>query len=304
MKKELLYILMSSIFALILSGCYEEGDLTPTERPEFGYSVPQGNHDYDDIIVDWKKRYNSFFLYQFVPRDLYWTVTGWTEATQNPEGSSPAWNPGSSYEVADENYVGEQLALLEETFLQYYPDTLLNRCLPLKVLLCGELYNVLNNGNHNVIPALNGYDYIAVNWGSENITTMTNATWNTFKQEINTIFINRILGNGKLEYVKGSFWGVSDYDTNVAMGIANYYARGFLTQNKTMNTDWNNFLKILLTVPYETLITESPATNTSRTGILHPTKDVNGLIRKKYDILIDFFAGYGIDIQAIGNSQK
>lgn len=40
------------IFAV---ACHEEETLTPTETPEFGYSVPQGNHDYDDKIVVGKR---------------------------------------------------------------------------------------------------------------------------------------------------------------------------------------------------------------------------------------------------------
>ena len=39
-------------------------------------------------------------------------------------------------------------------------------------------------------------------------------------------------------------------------------------------------------------------------GILNPVKDVNGLIRKKYEILVNSFKeNYGIDLQAIGDAE-
>ena len=37
------------------------------------------------------------------------------------------------------------------------------------------------------------------------------------------------------------------------------------------------------------------------TGILHPLKDRNGLIRRKYDILINEFKRQGVDIETIGS---
>ena len=45
MKLYYLFILVGCLLA-----CNDEDSLTPTETPEFGYSVPQGNHDYDDRI--------------------------------------------------------------------------------------------------------------------------------------------------------------------------------------------------------------------------------------------------------------
>lgn len=37
------------------------------------------------------------------------------------------------------------------------------------------------------------------------------------------------------------------------------------------------------------------------TGVLHPKKDRKGLIKKKYDILINEFKRLGVNLQAIGN---
>ena len=51
------------------------------------------------------------------------------------------------------------------------------------------------------------------------------------------------------------------------------------------------------------MIAENTSTNTY-VGILNPVKDVNGLIRKKYEILVNSFKeNYGIDLQAIGDAE-
>ena len=47
---------MKSIWLLLLLGslvsCSKEDALSPTKEPEFGYHVPQGDHDYDIRIVE------------------------------------------------------------------------------------------------------------------------------------------------------------------------------------------------------------------------------------------------------------
>ena len=40
---------------LLLAGCYDEGSLNPSPEPEliYGkYTLPQGDHDYDDDILN------------------------------------------------------------------------------------------------------------------------------------------------------------------------------------------------------------------------------------------------------------
>ena len=134
-------------------------------RDRFGYSVPQGNHDYDDRIVDWNKRCNTFILYKFNLKELYWQVNAWEESKPEPEGSTSSfpYTNGLLGAVADEEYVGEQLDLIETLFLNFYPDTTLRRCLPLKLLLCGELNWRSVEGNVSLRNVYSGYDYLAFN---------------------------------------------------------------------------------------------------------------------------------------------
>ena len=88
MKLHFIYLF---ILAVSLVACDDENALTPTATPEFGYSVPQGEHDYDDRIVDWNERCNTFILYKFDLKELYWDLDGWNESVPTPEGSSSAY---------------------------------------------------------------------------------------------------------------------------------------------------------------------------------------------------------------------
>ena len=69
-------------------------------------------------------------------------------------------------------------------------------------------------------------------------------------------------------------------------------------------TDLESYLKMILTTSYETLTMEPESGEYSGddyTGILHPKKDREGLIREKYNLLIGEFERLGIDLQAMGN---
>ena len=46
MKQHIIYLLLLMALAV---ACSDDDQLTPTETPEFGYFVPQGEHDYDDV---------------------------------------------------------------------------------------------------------------------------------------------------------------------------------------------------------------------------------------------------------------
>lgn len=298
MKLHFIYIF---ILAASLVACDDENSLTPTETPEFGYSVPQGNHDYDDRIVDWNERCNTFILYKFDLKELYWDVNGWNESTPTPEDSSYPYpySNGLLGAVADEAYVGEQLDLVETLFLDFYPDSTLYNLLPLKLLLCGELNWRTVEGSVTSYNVYSGYDYLAFNWGNEDVLTITNAQKTTFKYQVNYAFLSRLLNNGKI-VEDASFYEGMNYEDKVTQ--ANMYERGFIKSGTKQEDDVEIYVQAIIQTPYEDLIAEPADKDYTSKGILHAKKDVNGYIRKKYDILVNKFKeNYGIDLQAIGN---
>lgn len=296
------------LFVTCLVACHEDDELTPTERPEFGYSVPQGNHEYDDRIVDWNERCNVFILYKFDLKELYWQVTNWYESIENAEDAVYPYTEGLLGEVADTNYVGKQLNLVEEQFLNFYPDTTLRRCLPLKLLLCSKLTHRSVNGGEDVWNMYSGYDYLAFNWGNETILTMTDEEVASFRYDVNYEFLKRLLDKEKI-IVSANFYEGMNYEDKITK--ENMYERGFINQSTKQEDDLEYYLQAILTTSYEELIADpgTPENNTgyytSYTGILHENKDVNGFIRKKYDVLIsELKENYGIDVQKIGDMNK
>ncbi len=293
-----LYFICLFMLAGCLLACNDENTLTPTETPEFGYSVPQGDHDYDDRIVEWNERCNTFILYDFDLKELYWQVNGWTESKPTPNSPYP-YSVGLLGAMADEVYVGEQLEMLETLFLNFYPDTTLRRCLPLKLLLCSRLTWRSQSGDTTVYNVYSGYDYLAFNWGNKDVLSLTNAEKNTFKYDVNNAFLTRLLDNGKI-VEDADFYEGMNYEDKVTE--SNMYERGFIKSGTKQEDDVEIYIQAIIQTPYEELIAEPEDGDTSFTGILHPKKDVNQYISKKYNILVSKFKeNYGIDLQAIGN---
>ena len=234
-------------------------------------------------------------------KELYWQVNAWEESKPEPEGSTSSfpYTNGLLGAVADEEYVGEQLDLIETLFLNFYPDTTLRRCLPLKLLLCGELNWRSVEGNVSLRNVYSGYDYLAFNWGNGNVLSMTNSQKNTFKYEVNNVFLTRLLDNDKI-VESADFYEGMNYEDKVTN--TNMYERGFIKSGTKQEDDVEIYIQAILQTPYEELIAEPANNDYSNKGILHPKKDVNGFIRNKYDILVNTFKeNYGIDLQAIGN---
>lgn len=287
------------ILAIGLFSCDDDNSLIPSETPEFGYSVPQGNHDYDERIVDWNKRCNTFILYKFDLKELYWEVYKWVESKPTP-GDIYAYTTGLLGAVADETYVGEQLDLVESLFLDFYPDSTLCNLLPLKLLLCGKLdWRTASGSFRPPYNVYSGYDYLAFNWGNEQVLTLTADQKNAFKYDVNNAFLTRLLNSGKI-VEDASFYERMNYTDKVTQ--QNMYGRGFIKAGTKQGNDVKNYIQAIIQTPYEDLIAEPADNDYTYNGILHAKKDVNGYIRKKYDILVNKFKeNYGIDLQAIGN---
>ena len=47
----------------LLAGCNEEDDIVPRTENEVFYQLPQGDHDYDDKIVDYYNKYGLQHVY-------------------------------------------------------------------------------------------------------------------------------------------------------------------------------------------------------------------------------------------------
>ena len=64
------YILIIIVGLFLWSSCDDDETLVATTDPEFCYTLPQGDHDYDDKIVEWNKRCGFYFLYKLIDYSL------------------------------------------------------------------------------------------------------------------------------------------------------------------------------------------------------------------------------------------
>lgn len=292
----------------LFTACKKEAEvLTSTETPEKTWVLPQGNNAYDQRIVNYYNRFGSFILYKFTNQDINWNV-----------GTLSVNYPAVQ---ADEAYVSLQLDLLDKTFFKYYQDSTLRKYLPIKVFLCKSLRNgsATKEANAYLIGAseavavsgggaMAGYQSFAVNWGRAAILTMSAPidSVKIFKNDVNFSFLK--MGNvlGKMG-ISENFINTSDYTTTlVATTTTERYKRGFVGAAGAIpstTSDWYNFLRAVTSTSYTDLTnTTTAATDATYKGILGPLKDTNGLIRKKYDLMISYYKSqFNIDLQAIGN---
>ncbi len=292
------------VAVMILVACTKKEEvLTSSDRSELeaSYSL-EGTNSYNQRIRDYYKRFGSYILYKFTSKDAYWAVTKWD----------------STYRAipADSNFIDKQLDLLDTTFFRYYHDSTLKKYLPVKFLLCSS---IRINGSGNQVDAYFNDTRTAghtpgtfiANWGSSRILNMKGVRDSTalFRGNINYGFLALMDSYGKMSR-SDKFTGVTDYSTAfVNNTMAQRYKRGFLyTTNTTTppsnTTDWFNFLAAILRNPYSYLTdaTGMNANNTTMQGILTPVKDSSGLIRQKYDQIIEFYrSNYNIDLNRMGN---
>ena len=295
MKNRIYYSTL--ILVWMMMGCYSEDELTSTEKPEaiYGkYTLPQGDHTYDPDILKLYKKYNTLLLYKFEDKDFWWNVASdirWTYDSVRISTSS-GWEAAP----ANENYVGEQIELLQGKFFNYFPDTLLMRTLPLKILMCDYVNYIPNldryptDSDKKFYNAYWGYDYMAINWGNEKINTMTAEERNLFKNDVCALFLSKT-ANKKMDRAT-AFFDVSTYSSSGSSKPEDGFVESNIGTN--LSDDWKSYISMIVSTPYNRL--------TASGGFLDESVDSNGKIRQKYDIMVKFFLNnYNVDLQAIGD---
>ncbi|MCD0488607.1 putative zinc-binding metallopeptidase [Pedobacter sp. MC2016-14] len=270
------------VLLTILAACKKEEVLTPSELA-IEYQLPQGNHDYDNTLVELNNKYGSFFLYKFSAVDF---------------GYTPVYAPsnfGDTYvaDIADESYVGKVLTFVQKNWLSYYSDAFLKANLPFKVLLAQNMRSKTSASTKYAV--LSNYNQMTLSYFGPDFDLLTAAQKKTYVNSMHTEFFNFIFNRGKID-IPADFGAVTSYTT--AATATNYYALGYVSYVVALQADKLN--KDFLS--YIALITSKTKAELDAT-ILSPTTDTAGLIRKKYDFIINYYkTKYNIDLQAIGNA--
>lgn len=314
MKVYILSLLMLCT-VLTLNSCKKtEEVLTPSDNTLEVYSLPQGNAAYDQTIVDYYGKYGVYMLYKFTEKDAYWTPTAFKKPVQSIPGG--AWSAGAEVEASDPAYITYQLALIKSKWFGFYTDKFLKKFLPTKILLCKKVDSISNGfvfGGPTVVyvkqakkvPAFYNYDNIQVNYGDETVKAMTVAQQRLFIYKTNLIFIQSIIARG-LTVPTTEFATSADYVTAMTT-YAQSYGKGIIVPYNAASAqlDWNAYMTAMVTYSTVQLNTSTVITDSTPMGILNATKDTNGQIKKRYNIVRNYYINeYGVDLQLIGNATR
>jgi len=120
-----LYILVFSLMSIV--SCQKESPLVVSEPgTNVFYQLPQGNHPYDDEIVEFYKNYNCFILYKFSEADYNYNWTASVTTTL-------------SVESADTMYISDALKYLHRNLFDIYPKQFLKETMPFSILLASKI---------------------------------------------------------------------------------------------------------------------------------------------------------------------
>lgn len=283
-------------------GCVKkEKVLTPTPEPENIYgdhTLPQGNHEYDSEIVAFYKKYNTLILYKYEDKDIFWNMTQ-SIGQVSYDGQTDITTRGYQYTPADENYIGPQLELLKTQFFKYFTDDLLKKYLPRKIFLMDH-FTFIEGGKgkpeqqaRKEFLVTSGVDYIAVAGGREDILSMKAEDKRTFRGQIVYFFLQQLIARGVAKPI-AAFTNLTNYSLSMPTWDLTY-GNGIVDWNRRQpNSDWEAYVEMITTTTYEDLI--GPG------GFLSPGIDKKGVIRKKYEVMINYFKSeFNIDLSAIGN---
>jgi len=289
------------LLVLTMAGCVKkEGTLPPGEEPENVYgdhTLPQGDHAYDADIVAFYKKYNTLILYKYKSRDIYWNVNRSIE----PYYDEPTnyTSSGYLYTPPDENYIQPLLELMNTQFFNYFPDELLKKNLPRKIYLMDKyMYVSFGTGRpeqqaKTYYKGALGFDYLAVTGASPDIINITPAQKRAFRGDLTYLFLQQLVNNGTIPRL-AAFSNLTNYALAMPTWDLRYGNGIIIWEQRTPNLDWDAYLKVLLTM------TDSQLKATG--GFWNPAIDNKGTIRKKSDVMINYFkTNYNIDLRAIAN---
>jgi len=297
--------------AILMQACNK--DKNPPEVSQKSgtrYQLPQGNASFDATILDFYKKYNTYILYKFSDVDFNYQFS-YNLATP-PVGGSTAYVTGPVVmRGGDSIAIQSALDFMDQYWFSFYPEDFKRKYLPQKILLAGVIYNTRYTSatkiydtprvNPFIVP-IEGVDHITLPKIDTAFNTYPLASKILLKAQLNRIFIKHLMyppisTMPAVIAQPTDFFKVSDYTVG-SLTKANMYRYGYDTvvagKAPSSYVDLLAFLDTICTKPKTAL----------DAYMLNPSVDVLGLTKRKYDLLVNFFKNYGVDIQAIGDKQN
>jgi hypothetical protein len=267
-----LYYLLAII--TVLFACNKEAALTADPAAPL-YTLPQGNHSYDDTIMTHYKKYGSYILYRFTQGDYSYNYID--------RKSDSAFN-------ANPAYIGTALRFFKTQLLDLYPEAFLQKTMPFKILLASYI-GTSTTRNAKGFSSTN--NMLAIGWADSTLAQKTPAELKQLRAYMHRFYIERAY-RVKTITVPAAFVALAPplYSSITA---ATKYSNGILAPT---GTDLNLAIDFLEYVEVIAGTTKAELENT----FFKPTVDTRGLIRQKYEIVVNYFLTiHGVDLQAIGD---
>lgn len=307
MKKAYL-ILMSFALLTLTVGCSEEA-LTPSDPQEF-VDFPQGSNPYDAEFVAFYEDYGTYVLYNYTESDFRWNVT-----TLLPY-----------YAVEpDMAAVSDVWSFFTEKCLTAWPDDFLRSCLPTKILLASDIYDMKTSWvwdsdtqtstQQQVVDkhydAVYGFNHLSIGVVNSGFATKSEADKLKAVGQFSCALMGYATSRGLME-IPQEF--VDIYNEALKTGSNSewpgqwgYNGRGHLEYNAAIDVyyDFGLFVKYMTTMTQEAY--EAWAYDTSfdaggQTDWTTYETTYYHYIQRKSKVVLEFFREqYGIDLHEMGN---
>ncbi|WP_341843644.1 hypothetical protein [Chitinophaga caseinilytica] len=262
------------VLALVLMACKKEAPLTASPVKKF-YTLPQGNAPADKDILDIHGKFGTYILYRFSQDDYAYNY--YNELKDSAFNANPA-------------YIDTALGFFRHQLMDLYPEKFLRKTMPFKVLLAAYI-------GTGTARSATGFattqSMLAIGWADSTLLQKTPAELRKIRSLMHRFYWERAYRTESFVLPPAFLATAPDYQK---INVNNRYsegivADGYYSLNLNAGQDF---------VAYIELIT-GKTTAELEAGLFQPGIDTKGLIRKRYQIIVDYYKQeFGIDLQAIG----
>jgi hypothetical protein len=271
-----LYIL--TLLSVILMGCHKEAALSPS-LPEMPDPLPQGNNSYDDTIKACFDKYQTYILYRFDQADYSYDHI--SKKTDSAFNANPA-------------YISPVLRLLHEHLFGFLPENFLKKTMPYKILLASYI-------GGGTARSATGFDFtyasLTVGWADSTLLNINSPAM------LKTLRVNMIRAYMARAYRSTALNVPQEFLLSMPAKLSYANINSVVNKNQcgviepwgtqlNVGTDFLGYIQAIATR------TKTDIENT----YFRPNVDVNGLYKKKYNIVVAYFQSeFGFDLQELGN---
>lgn len=260
---------------IALTACNKEATLTPSPQKPL-YALPQGNNSYDDSIVAFHKKYDSYILYKFSQEDYAYDYTNRRADT--------------AYE-ANPAYIGAAIRFFYEQLVNMYPEKFLQTTMPLKVFLASGMgaKGVMDPRGFTSTRSM-----LAIGWANNALPGKTPAEIKQMRGVLHRYYMERAY-RAKVITIPDSFIELAPSKAYEGIVLSERL------QNAIVDTQPEGTMSLARDfLGYVEMITGKSKAALDAT-LLSPAVDRTGRIKQKYVVVLAYFQNeFGIDLQSVG----